>query len=95
MPDEKASKSWDIALLKPNGSNLKSTNYQLCIKATAGEFPSIASGEKITFKVTGILGKEAGTALVKVIERRPGAPILPLYIHDYEELRKDFEVDMF
>ncbi|KAF2729658.1 hypothetical protein EJ04DRAFT_555937 [Polyplosphaeria fusca] len=74
---EKPTDTWDVALLKPNGTNLKSTNYELRIKAKPSQSPEIASGKAITLTVSGTLGSTAGTPMVKVIERRPGAPFCP------------------
>ena len=69
--------AWDIALLKPSGTNLKTTNYELRIKNVSGQIPSIAPGEKISMTINGTLSSEAGIATVKAIEKRPGAPFCP------------------
>lgn len=74
---EKPSELWDVACLKPNGTTVRSTNYELRIKAKAGASPSIAPRQTLTLTVSGTLGGTAGTAIVKVIERRPGAPFCP------------------
>lgn len=77
-----AAKDWNVALLKPNGTSLKSTNYVLRLKAADGSdpktAPKMAPGETLTFTITGALGAVAGTTIVKTIERRPGASFCPV-----------------
>lgn len=69
--------AWKVDLQKPNGSNLQSTGFQLRIKTAEGAAPVIARGEKFVVTIKGGLGGEAGTALVKVVEKRPGAQFCP------------------
>jgi hypothetical protein len=74
--------TWKTDLLKPNGTSLKSTNYILRVKAAAaapgGTPATIAPGQSFALTVSGSLGGEAGTAVVKVVERRPGAGFCPV-----------------
>ena len=76
-PNSSAAAAWRVDLQKPNGTNFQSTGFQLRIKASDNNTPSLAVGEKIVVTVQGTLGAEAGTALVKVVEKRPGAEFCP------------------
>lgn len=60
----------DIAMQKPNGTNLLSTNFNLRVKG-------IAPSQTLVFTISGTLGAQAGTAMFKVVEKRPGAPFCP------------------
>ncbi|KAK3389570.1 hypothetical protein B0H63DRAFT_518804 [Podospora didyma] len=70
-----ATVAWDIKLLSPNGTSLKSRGYDIRVKAApenTGAPPTIGPNQRFVFTISGTLGGEAGTAVLKVVERRPG-----------------------
>lgn len=70
--------AWDVALQKPNGTSLRSTNLFVRIRDKAEQTgAALAPGEKIEIKIEGTLGAKAGTSMVTVVEKRPGAPFAP------------------
>lgn len=69
--------AWDIAMQKPNGTNLRSTNFNLRVKGVPKQTATISPSQTLVFTISGTLGASAGTALIKVIEKRPGAPFCP------------------
>ncbi|RKK77994.1 hypothetical protein BFJ71_g16606 [Fusarium oxysporum] len=76
-PGAGGSKAWDVAMQKPNGTSLRSTNFNLRVKGITGQTAKIDLGSKMEFSISGTLGTTAGTTMIKVIEKRPGAPFAP------------------
>ncbi|KAH6856235.1 hypothetical protein B0I37DRAFT_389573 [Chaetomium sp. MPI-CAGE-AT-0009] len=75
-PGDKA--TWDVALLKPNGTTMRSTNLFVRIRDKADQKgAALAPGEKIDIRIQGNMGTNAGTSVVTVVEKRPGAPYAP------------------
>jgi hypothetical protein len=76
IPGDKA--AWDIVLQKPNGTSLRSTNFFVRVRDQAWKTgATLAPGGKIEIKIEGTMGTKAGTSVVTVVEKRPGAPYAP------------------